>query len=124
MKKLLTLALTLALVALGSISLAGSNLNSSRSNIYRVTYDTTAVNLTQTAAVLKELDKIGPGANEATVRKLLQKQGVNLSLIKKISILGPLNKLETILILTNSADVPQAIAVSDSATDERGKELK
>ena len=104
--------------------MAGSNLNSSRSNIYRVTYDTTAVNLTQTAAVLKELDKIGPGANEATVRKLLQKQGVNLSLIKKISILGPLNKLETILILTNSADVPQAIAVSDSATDERGKELK
>src|SRR3990167_3878840 len=93
---------TTLLVTVGSMAWAASNLNSSRSNIYRVTYDTTAVNPTQAAAVLKALDESGPGANEATVRKLLQKQGVNLSLIKKISILGPLNKLETILILTGN----------------------
>jgi hypothetical protein len=108
------------LVAAGSMAWAGT-INTSKSNTFLLTYDTTAVSQAQAAAVLKELDKIGRGANEATVRKLLQKTGVNLSLIKKISFLGPLNKLETILILTNPADEAQArhIAVGDSLPQPR-----
>lgn len=113
MKKLLTLAL--ALLALASMAWASISLNSSRSGVYRVVYDE-ALTPSQADVIVKELSKFGPGVNEAAVRKLLQKTGVNLSLIKKISILGPLNKLETILILTNPANEAQAreIAVSDS----------
>lgn len=105
------------LMAVGSMAWAATNLNSSRSNIYRLTHDP-AVTAVQAAAVLQELDKLGPGANEATVRMLLQKQGVNLSLIKLIRIIPPgtTDKLQTILILTNPADEGPArhIAVSDS----------
>src|SRR3972149_6321591 len=101
MKKLLTLAL--ALVALVSISWAATNLNSSRSNIYRMVYDTTAVTSRQAAAVLKKLDEIGPEANEATIRRLLQQRGVNLSLIKKIAVSSDGKGNPCILILRNPA---------------------
>jgi hypothetical protein len=105
------------LVAVGSMAWAGT-INTSKSNTFRLAYDTTAVSPAQAAAVLKELDKIGPGATEATVRKLLQKQGVNLSLIKLIRIVPAGQrrggeKIPLILILTNPADEPAALAVSD-----------
>lgn len=117
MKKSLTLVLATALLALGSMAWAATNLNSSKSNIYRITHDMT-VTPAQAAAIGAELDKLGPGANEATVRTLLQKHGVNLSLIRLIRIIpaGEIDRLQTILILTNPADEAQArhIAVSDS----------
>ena len=100
-------AITVLLVAMVSISWAATNLNSSRSNIYRVTVDPTAVSSTQAAAVSKELDKIGPGVNEATVRTLLQQQGVNLSLIKMIRIIPAAQrgeKIPAILLLTKPED--------------------
>ncbi|MGH7800414.1 MAG: hypothetical protein ACREOW_07255 [Thermodesulfobacteriota bacterium] len=109
-------AITTLLVAIGSVAWAAINLNSSKSNIYRVTYDTTAVTPTQAAAVLQELGKIGPGVNEATVRKLLQQQGVNLSLIKLIRIIPAAQRREripAILILTDPAHEAPAIADFD-----------
>ena len=111
-------AITTLLVTMVSISWAATNLNSSRSNNYRVTYDTTAVTPAQMVGVLKALDKIGPGVNEAEVRRVLQQQGVNLAPIKKISILPPdkTRKEPLIMLLKNQADEVQArhIAVSDS----------
>ncbi len=119
------------LVAVVSMAWATINLNSSKSNIYRMVYDTKAVTPAQAAAVLKELDKIGPEANEATsrralstwvneatVRKLLQKQGVDLSLIKQIRIIPAgerrgSEKIPLVIIVTNPGDVPAALAVSD-----------
>ena len=107
-------AITVLLVAMVSFSWAATNLSSSRSNNYRVTYDMTAVTPAQAAAVLKALDKISPGGlNEATVRRVLQQQGVNLAPIKKISILPPdkTRKEPLILLLKNPADEAQALIV-------------
>jgi hypothetical protein len=76
-------------VAVASISWA-TNLNSSRSNIYRVIYDTEAVTPDQASALLGELDKLGP-ADEAKLKRWLpanfKKHGIQADQIKKIVIL-------------------------------------
>jgi len=56
---------TAAVLVLGMASLAGAviNLNSSRSNIYRLTYSTTLVTPAQATAILADLDKT-PGMDE------------------------------------------------------------
>lgn len=112
MKKLLTLAL--ALVALVSISWAATNLNSSRSNVYRVVYSTDAMNPTQVTAVLKELDKSGQ-VGEAQVRQILQRHGVRAANIKKIfwKLPGKTSKLPTLFLLTDPSQEPAALAVTD-----------
>jgi len=112
-------AIASLIVAVRPMAWAATNLNLSKSNVNRVVYDTTAVTLAQAASILADLDKMGPGVNEATVRKLLEKQGVNLSLIQKIDIVPAGQRgwtIPTILILKNPADGPAAreIAVSDS----------
>lgn len=112
MKKLLTLAL--ALIALASISWASINLNSSKSNIYRVVYSTDAMNPTQVTAVLKELDKSGQ-VGEAQVRQILQRHGVQAANIKMIfwQPPGKTSKLPTLFLLTDPSQKPAAIAVED-----------
>ena len=107
--------ITVLLLTTASISWASTNLNSSRSNIYRAVYDVAAVTPAQAAAILKELDALGPGVNETTVRKLLEKHGAKAGLIKKIGIRPPerTRKETLILLLSNPADEAQAIAVSD-----------
>ena len=119
MKKLLTLAL--AVVALGSISWAATNLNSSRSNIYRLIYPADIMSQAQATALLAELDKIGP-ADDARLKQWLpanfKRHGVQGDSIKKIIVL-PADKTRksiTLILLTNPADEPAArhIAVSDS----------
>lgn len=113
------------LVAMGSMAWAATNLNSSRSNVYRVTHDT-AVTATQAAAVLKELDKVGPGATEASVREVLRRLGVNQpNLIVHIMPAGQRRgseRIPLILLLTNPADEPAAIAVSDAGCTKDGKD--
>lgn len=109
MKKFLTL--TLALIALGWVSFAAatSNLNSSKSNIYRVITD--GVNV---AAILPKLDQAGSGVNEATVRKILNDAGV--SGINKILILQP----NTIILLTNPADEQEARKMAGASAPGAG----
>lgn len=106
------------LMAVGSMVWAASNLNSSKSNLNRVISDATVVNPTQAAAVLKELDKLGQGATETSVRDVLRKLGINQpNLIVRIVPPGAGGgTIPTILILKNSADEVAArqIAVSDS----------
>ncbi len=109
------------MVTMVSIAWAATNLNSSKSNIYRLVYSAEAVTSSQATAILAELDKIGP-ADEARLKQWLpanfKRHGVQGDSIKKIIII-PADKTRksiTIILLTNPADEPAArhIAVSDS----------
>jgi hypothetical protein len=118
MKKLLTLALTLALVALGSISWASISLNSSRSNIYRLIYPADVISQAQATAILGELDKAGKTVGASQVTEIIKRHGVRAEAVKKIVILpaDKTRKVTAIILLTNPADEAQArhIAADDS----------
>ena len=110
MKRLfLVAAITSLLATMASISWAATNLNSSRSNNYRVVYSTDGMTSTQAAALGAKLDKM-PRVDEAAVRKTLQKLFIPTN-FKKIGIRP--GKPITIILLTDPADWAQAIAVSD-----------
>ena len=113
-------ALASLVMTLAAVSHAATNLNSSRSNVYRLVYPP-VVTPAQATAILAELDKVKPGGDvdEATVRAILQKHigavksARNQKLIIIIRPAGGTPKLKSILLLENAADEPQAIAVSD-----------
>jgi hypothetical protein len=89
------LAISVAIGSLMTVMLplcwAATNLNSSKSNIYKVTYDTAVVSDAQATALLAELDKMGP-ADEATLKKWLpanfRRFGIHSDHIKTISVLS------------------------------------
>lgn len=138
MKKVQTLVLTLALVALGSVSWAATNLNSSRSmqkgspeptasnlnlsksNINRLVYETSVVTSTQATEILQDLDKFGKGdkVEEAKVREILQSHGVRADSMKEILYLpkSKTRELPTYILLTDPKNKPAAIAVTDERT--------
>lgn len=123
MKKLLVAAL--ALFVLGSASLASINLNSSRSNIYRLVCPKNVVTPAQSAAILKALDKIGPGVTEAKLREILNAQGVNLTLIKTIEIIPAAQrneKIPAILLLAEPGDRAAALAATCPGCDPARKQ--
>ena len=101
-------------VATTSICFATINLNSSKSNVYRVVSTVPPDVITK---VLAQLDTKGQRVNEATVREILRKIGGGQldTKVKKIVILPPRGtpKLSTILLLENLADEAAALAVSD-----------
>lgn len=114
-------ALAGLLVMMTSVSVATSNLNSSRSNVYRLVYSADAVSSAQAAAILTDLDKAGQ-LDEAKaaqlIQQLLSKHGVKAGAIKKVTVRpwDPKRKTMSIILLTNPADEAQAIAVSDGGT--------
>lgn len=111
MKRLfLVCAIAGLIVAMGSIAWAAVNLNSSKSNIYRLVYDESVVTSAQAASIGAELDKIGSGVNEPKVLQLLRTQGINApNLIVRIVPPGPGGgNSPAILILKNQADEVQA----------------
>ena len=76
----LTAVLVLVSLALTSPAVANNNLNSSRSNIYRLAYSTDAINPRQAAAILEALDKMqrmDEAAIKAALPELLKKNGVD-----------------------------------------------
>ena len=114
-------SVTVSLVmAIASLSHGATNLNSSKSNIYRLVY-APPVTPAQATAILAELDKAKPrgDADEATVRAIVHKhigaiksgRGENLVIVVRPAS-GP-QKLKSILILENAADEAAALAVSD-----------
>lgn len=118
MRKLLILTFALFVVSLESR--ASINLNSSRSNIYRLVVPAHVVTPSQAAAVLKALDKIGAGVNEPTLRRVLTQQGVNLNLIKKIEIIPASQrneKIPAILLLADPGDKAAALAATCPGCD-------
>jgi hypothetical protein len=70
-------------------SWASSNLNSSRSNVYRMVYPKDLVSQAQATAILAELDKLGP-ADETKLKTWFannfRRFGIDESRVKKISI--------------------------------------
>ena len=118
MKKSLSLAA--ALFALASASWASIALNSSRSNIYRLVCPATLATPAQAAAILKALDKIGPGVTEEKLRQILLTQGVNLTLVKKIEIIPAAQrneKIPAILLLADPGDHAAALAATCPGCD-------
>jgi hypothetical protein len=104
---------------MSSLAWAAVNLNSSKSNAYRVTYDATLMSPAQASSLLAELDKIGP-ADEAKLKSWLaanfKRLGIQGDRIKHISIRRADKASPTlILLLANPADEAAAIAVSDGA---------
>ena len=99
-------AVTSLLLAMASISWTATNLNSSRSNNYRMVYPTNVVSSTQAAEALRELDQIAPkrDVSEAALRGVLRKHGVSIDRLRKII----LRKDGTIIALESAADEAQA----------------
>lgn len=105
------------LLSAASIVHAAANLNLSKSNVYRVVYDTSAMTAAQATALLAELDKLGP-ADEAKLKQWLpanfKRLGIQQDKIRKIVVRpDAARKSVSIMFLTNPADEAAAIAVSD-----------
>lgn len=115
MKKSQGLFLSVAVVA--SISWASINLNSSRSNIYRLIYPADVISPAQATAILGELDRMGP-ATEATLKlwlaQNLGRHGVQANRIKEMVFVpaARTRSLVTIALLTNSPGEPAALAAA------------
>jgi hypothetical protein len=114
------------------VSLAGAatNLNSSKSNAYRLTYSTALVSPAQAAAILAELDKT-PRMDEAAVKQalpaLLKKNGVDPAKVKKTIVTRNERKSLSIIILDKPEDEAAAmkIVVSEPGVPaDKGKSKK
>ncbi|MGH9317775.1 MAG: hypothetical protein ACRD1P_11810 [Thermoanaerobaculia bacterium] len=107
----------IATVLIAVVASAATNLNSSRSNIYRLTYPTDLVSREQAKALLAELDKMGP-ADEAKLKQWLpanfKRFGIAGNRVKKTVVLPRDKEMKEIavIILTNPEDEPAAIAVT------------
>jgi hypothetical protein len=119
------------ILAMASLAEASTNLNSSRSNIYRLTYSTTLVTPAQAAAILADLDKT-PGMDEAALKRalppILKKNGVDPARVKK-TLVRPGDKERksmSVIILDRPEDEAAAIAVSDAGVpgDKAGNKDK
>jgi len=108
--------------AIGSLLIAALvwasiNLNSSRSNTYRLTYPSDLASPAQAKAILAELDKMGP-ADEAKLKHWLaanfKRFGIAGDRIKKLIVLprGKEMKEIGIILLTRPEDEAAAIAVT------------
>jgi hypothetical protein len=102
---------------IAALAWAATNLNSSRSNIYRLTYPGDLVSRDQAKAILSELDKMGP-TDEAKLKQWLpanfKRFGIAGDRVKKVVVLprGPELKEIAVILLTNPADEPAAKAVT------------
>jgi hypothetical protein len=125
MKTRVFVAMASLVMTIASLSYGATNLNSSKSNIYRLVYPP-AVTPAQAAAILAELDKAKPkgNANEATVRAIVNKhigaiksaRGQNLVIVVRPAA-GP-GKLTSVLLLESAADEAEALAVSDEGAGD------
>ncbi|MFN2384897.1 MAG: hypothetical protein ABR576_01160 [Thermoanaerobaculia bacterium] len=106
---------------------AASNLNSSKSNIYRLTYTADLTTVDQAKALLEDLDKLGP-PNQSRLKRWLpanfKRFGISPERVKKMVILpaGKAGNLTAILLLTNPADEAEAIAVTVKSSKSNSSE--
>lgn len=122
--RVISIVCVLSILLTGAVvrARAATNLNSSRSNIYRLIYPADTVSQAQAAAILADLDAATEQSQgrvnlEGAVSEALTKQGLGTK-IKK-TIIQPASatrELTTIIILSNPADEAQALAVSDAGT--------
>ena len=107
----------IASLLIASLAPAATNLNSSRSNIYRLTYPTDLVSADQAKAILAELDKMGP-ADEAKLKVWLpanfKRFGIAGDRVKKMVVLPRSREMKeiAIILLTNPEDEAAARATT------------
>ena len=115
------------LLIVAPIAQAAANLNSSKSNIYRLTYTADLTTVDQAKALLADLDKLGP-PNQARLKQWLpanfKRFGISPEHVKKMVILpaGKAGNLTAILLLTNPADEAEAIAVTVKSSKSNSSE--
>ena len=96
---------------------ASANLNSSKSNIYRLTYPSDLASPAQVKAMLADLDKLGP-LDEAKLKQWLpanfKRFGIAGDRIKKLIVLPRDKEMKEIgiILLTKPEDEAAAIAVT------------
>jgi hypothetical protein len=108
-----------AVLLLVSLAGAATNLNSSKSNAYRMTYSKVILTPAQAEAVLAELDKT-PQMDEAAIKQalpgLLKKNGVDAAKVKKTIVKrDSQSKSISIILLDNPADESAAVAADDES---------
>jgi hypothetical protein len=97
-----------------ALSAATSNLNLSKSNIYRMTYDGTIVTEAQAKALLAELDTLGPMDGERLKQWLpanFKRFGIEPRRVRKTLVLPPgqAGKEAAIILLSDPADEAKAL---------------
>ena len=104
-------------VLAASAMAATSNLNLSKSNLYRLTYHANLLTEVQAKALLAELEKLGP-MDEARLKMWLpanfRRFGIKPELVKKLVILAPgkAGREAAILLLSDPADEARAMATT------------
>ena len=117
----------LASLLIATAAWASSNLNSSRSNTFRLTYPSDLASPAQVKAILAELDKMGP-ADEAKLKHWLaanfKRFGIAGDRIKKLIVLprGKEMKEIGIILLTRPEDEAAAIAVTVKSSKSKSSE--
>jgi hypothetical protein len=107
----------IASLFIAALAWAATNLNSSRSNIYRLTYPSDLVSADQAKVILGELDTMGP-ADEAKLRKWLpanfKRFGIARDRVKKMIFLPRSKEMKeiAIILLTNPEDEAAARATT------------
>ena len=106
-----------ATLLIAATAWAATNLNSSRSNIYRLTYPCDLLSRPQVKAIQTELDKLGP-ADEAKLTQWLpanfKRLGIAGERVKKLIVLPRAKEMKEIgiILLTKPEDEPAAIATT------------
>ncbi len=112
---------------IATLAWAAANLNSSKSNIYRLTYPSDLVSQDQAKAILAELDKMGP-ADEARLKQWLaanfKRFGISGDRVKKMIVLPRDKDLKetAIILLTRPEDEKAAIAVTVKSSKSNSSE--
>ena len=107
----------IASLLIATLAFAATNLNSSRSNIYRLTYPTDLVSAAQAKAILVELDRMGP-ADEAKLKVWLpanfRRFGIAGNRVKKLIVMPRNRELKeiAIILLTKPEDEAAARATT------------
>ncbi len=107
----------IAVLPIATLAWAATNFNSSRNNVYRLTYPSDLVSLDQAKAILAELDRIGP-TDEAQLKQWLpanfKRFGIAGDRVKKLVVLPRDKGLKqiAIILLTKPEDEAAATAVT------------
>jgi hypothetical protein len=117
----------LASLLIATAAWAATNLNSSRSNIYRLTYSGDLASPAQAQVILAELDKLGP-ADERKLKQWLpanfRRLGIAGDRIKKLIVLPRSKEMKEIgiILLTKPEDEAAAIAVTVKSSKSNSSE--
>ena len=117
----------LAFLLIAAAAWAATNLNSSKSNIYRLTYPSDLASPAQVKAILADLDKMGP-SDEAKLKQWLpanfKRFGIAGDRIKKLIVLPRSKEMKEIgiILLTQPEDEAAAIAVTVKSSKSNSSE--